>query len=116
MQGLALVAIATLVLPLLLDQVDAQTGKLERSVTMNVTNKKTGITQSKVWDLSAYTFETNVPIDVPNFQVRKIKQTFGTDSFSFTLQTKSFEGQWLHFTIEILGTPPVGRGLSVKFV
>lgn len=111
----AVVAITALLLPVILDHVDAQSGKYERSVTLKVTDTKTGAVHTKVWDLSAYTYEQKIPIDVPQFKVKKIKQIFGTDTFSFTLQNKVFEGKWLHFKVEVVGTPLVGKGLSVRF-
>jgi len=112
----AAIAIATLLLPAIIDQTDAQEGKYERSVMLKVTNTKTGDVQMKVWDLTAYTFEMNVSIDVPSYKLKKVNQIFGTNSFSFTQQNKVFEGEWIHFKVELIGTPLVGRGLSVQFI
>lgn len=66
--------------------------------------------------MTAYTFERKVPIEVPQFTVNKMHRIFGTDSFSFTWQNKVFEAEWLHFKVEVIGTPPVGRGLSIQFM
>lgn len=112
----AAIAISTLLLPLIIDHADSQQGNPERNVMLKVTNTKTDTVRTRVWDLSAYTFEQKVPIDVPDFKVKKIKHIFGSDSFSFTLQDRVFEGEWLHFEVELIGTPTVGKGLSVQFV
>lgn len=111
----AMIAIATLLLPLVLSA-EAQEGVQERSVMLKVTNTKTGTVHTRVWDLSAYTFEQKIPIDVPDFRANKIKRIYGTDSFSFTLQNDVFEEHWLHFKVELIGTPVVGKGLRVQFV
>jgi len=112
----AAIAITTLILPIILVQAYAQEGRIERSLTLKVTNTKTDTVQMRVWNLTAYTFEQNIPIDVPQFQVKKIKKIYGTDTFSFTLQNKVFEGEWLHFKVEVIGTPVVGKGLRVQFI
>lgn len=115
MKGLlALVAIAVLLLPLVY-QIDSNALTVERTVTLKVTNTKTGSVQTKVWDLTGYTFgERN--IDVSHASLTKIKRVYHSDSFAFTLQNKVFEGEWLHFKVELSGTSPVGKGLNIKFI
>ncbi len=98
------------------EEVYEETRKLGSSVTLKVTNTKTDTVTTRVWDLSAYTFEEDIPLDVPSFKLKKIQRIFGTDSFDFTLQNKVFETKWLHFEVELIGTPVVGKGLSVQFI
>lgn len=111
---LALVAITVLLLPLVY-QIDSHALTIERTVTLKVTNTKTGSVQTKVWDLTGYTFgERN--IDTSHALLTKIKRVYHSDSFAFTLQNKVFEGKWLHFKVELTGTPPVGKGMNIKFI
>ena len=111
---LALVAIAMLLLPVVY-QIDSHALTIERTVTLKVTNTKTGSVQTKVWDLTDYTFgERN--IDVSHASLSKIKRVYHSDSFAFTFQNKVFEGKWMHFTVELSGTPLVGKGLNIKFI
>lgn len=87
----------------------------ERTLTLNIMNTKTGIITTRMWNFTLYTFgERNV--DVSDTMLKKIESIFYTDSFSFTLQNKAFTGKWLHFDVELIGTPPVGSGMDVKFI
>ena len=109
------ILIGTLLLPVILDQGYAQEETPAKSLTLEVTNTKTGAVSTRVWDLSTYSFEQVVSVDVPEFRVSKIKQVFGTDTFSFALQNKVLEADWLHFEVKLSGTPTVGKGLKVQF-
>jgi len=114
---LAMIAIAALILPIVLaDQVHAQSGKQQQNVWLKVTNTKTGTVHVTEWPLAAYQFEKNIPIDVPDFKASKIKKIFGTDAFTFTFQKRIHEGSWLHFKVELGGTPSIGEVLSIRFV
>ena len=114
---LAIIAIAALILPIAIaHQVHAQSGKQEMKVWLKVTNTKTGTVRVTEWPLGAYQFEENIPIDVPDHKVSKIKKIFGTDAFTFTYDRKIHEATWLHFKVELGGTPAIGEVLSVKFV
>jgi hypothetical protein len=84
-------------------------------VIMKITSKKTGIIHTKTWDLTSWTFGER-PIDVSGNMLQKIRKIYHTDSFDFTLSDKVFRSEWLHFNIEMTGSPLVGKGLSVKFV
>lgn len=108
-------AIAILLLLLAL-RAEAQEGARELTVTLKVTNTKTGTVHTRAWDLDSYTFQDKIPINVPDFKVKKIKSIFGSNTFTFTLNNKAFEGHWLHFDVELSGTIVVGKGLSVRFV
>ena len=112
---IAVVALATLLLPLILTQANAQMITHERSVTLKVTNTKTNTVTTKVWKLTGYTFGER-PLDINDVTVSKIKRALHTDSFSFTLHNKVFEGKWLHFNVELIGTPLIGQGLKIKFL
>lgn len=112
---LAVVAAAALLLPLVLVQAHAQMMTHDLTVTLKVTNTKTGSVQTKVWKPKPYTFGDR-PIDVPDFTLKKIMKSFNTDNFAFTFTHKQFEGEWMHFKVEMVGTPLVGTGLSVKFM
>ena len=111
----AAILISTLLLPVILDQGYAQEETFEKSLTLEVTNTKTGAVKTRVWDLSTYSFEQVVSVDVPKFRVSKMKQAFGTDKFRFTLQNKVLEADWVHFEVKLTGTPTVGKGLRVQF-
>jgi hypothetical protein len=113
----AIIAIAALILPIILaEQAHAQSGKQQLQVWLKVTNTKTDTIHVTEWTLRAYQFEKNIPIDVPDFKVSKIKKIFGTDSLTFTFQKKVHQGNWLHFKVELGGTPSIGEVLSIKFV
>ncbi len=112
---ISVVAIATLLLPLILEHAYSEMQTNERSVTLKITNTKTGIVHTKDWKLTGYSFGKK-PIDVPDFTLKKIKNAFNTNSFSFTLHDEVFKGKWLHFNLELIGTPLVGQGLSIKFI
>ncbi len=113
---IALIAIVTLSLPLILNQAYSEVLQHERSVTLKITNTKTGIVKTTEWNIKDYTFQkTN--IDVSDFMVKKIKKIFGTDSFSFALNKKAVERKWLHFDLELTGKPIiVGKEWNMKFV
>lgn len=111
---LALIAIVTL-LPLIVHQAYSQQGTPERTITFKITNTKTGTVTTKVWSMTGHTFGERF-VDVPDFTANKIKRSFYTDSFSFTQQNHFFVGKWLHFDVEMIGTPLVGTGLTVKFI
>lgn len=115
MKGLiALVAITVLLLPIAY-QIDSHALTIERTVTLKVTNTNTGSVQTKVWNLTDYTFgERN--IDVSHVLLSKIKRVYHSDAFAFTFQNKVFEGEWMHFDVELIGTPLVGKGLNIKFI
>lgn len=87
----------------------------ERTITLKITNTKTNDVKTIVWKLTGYTFGER-PIDVDNIMLTKIKRIYNADSFSFTLNNKAFHGQWLHFNVELIGTPLVGKGLTIRFV
>lgn len=113
----AMVAIAVLILPVvLLDQTHAQSGRQQQQVWLKVTNTKTGAVHVTEWTLRAYQFEKNVSIDVPDFKVAKLTKVFGTDGFTFTFQKKNHVGSWLHFSVQLVGTPSIGKVLSIKFM
>jgi len=114
---LVTIAIAALILPVILaDQAHAQVGKQQEVVWLKVTNTKTGTVHITTWKVGSYQFEKNIPIDVPDHEVLKIKKIFGTEKFTFTFQKKTVEGIWLHFKLELGGTSNIGRNLSVTFV
>jgi hypothetical protein len=100
----------------MVNQAYSQEGKVDLSVTMKVTNMNTGTVKTKVWNLSAYTFEQKIPIEVSDFKLDKIMKIYGTDSFTFTLDNKEFGGKWLHFKVELIGTPLAGRILDIRFI
>jgi hypothetical protein len=113
---LTIVAFVALMLPVTLAiQADAQS-KADLKVWLKVVNTKTGTERVTEWKLGAYQFEENIPIDVPAFKVAKIKKIFDTDSFAFTFQDKVRKGSWLHFDVELSGTPVIGEVLTVRFV
>jgi len=112
---IAAVALAVLLLPFILNQANAQMITHERSVTLKVTNTKTNTITTKVWKLTGYTFGER-PLDISDITVSKIKRALHTDSFSFTLHNRSFDGKWLHYNVELIGTPLVGQGLKIKFL
>lgn len=113
---IATIAIATLLLPLILVHAYSDTGSVERGVMLKITNTKTGFVKTTVWNLKGYTFQ-QTPIKVSDSAVKKIKQIFGTDSFSFTLHNNVFQGKWLHFKVELVGkTILPGKGITIKFV
>ncbi len=112
----ATITIATLLLPSILVHAYSDTGSVERSVMLKVTNTKTGLVKTSVWNLKGYTFQ-HTPIKVSDSAVKKIKQIFGSDSFSFTLHNKAFQGKWLHFNVELVGNNILpGKRLTIKFV
>ena len=112
-----IIAIAALILPIVLaEQVYAQSGKQQQKVWFEVTNTKTGSIHVTEWTLRAYQFEKHTPIDLPDFKVSEIKKIFGTDAFTFTFQKKAHGGSWLHFKVELGGTPSIGEVLSIRFV
>lgn len=112
---LAILAIGALLLPIILNLAYAQMITHERTVTLKITDTRNGKVATKEWNLTGYTFgERN--IDVSNNMLNKIKKIYNTDSFSFTLQKKTFMGEWLHYKVELIGTPLVGKGLKVKFI
>jgi hypothetical protein len=114
---LTIIAIVALMLPIALAiQADAQSSKADLKVWLKVVNTKTGTERVTEWDLGAYQFEENIPIDVPAFKVAKIKKIFDSDSFAFTFQDKVRKGSWLHFDVELSGTPVIGEVLTIKFV
>ena len=114
---LAVLAIGALILPVALAaQANSQSEKTELKVWLKVTNTKTGTVHTAEWVLGAYQFENNIPIDVPDFKVAKMKKIFSTDAFTFTFQKKVHQGSWLHFEVELGGTPVIGEVLSIKFV
>lgn len=114
---LVMVVIAALILPVILaDQAHAQIGKQQEEVWLKVTNTKTGTVHVTTWKIGSYQFEQNIPINVPDHEVLKIKKIFGTEKFTFTLQKKTVEAGWLHFKVELGGTPNIGRILSIQFV
>lgn len=112
MKGMfAVLAITSLLLPIILNHAYAQSMTHERTVTLKITDTRNGNVAKKEWNLTGYTFgERN--IDVSNNMLNKIKRIYNTDSFSFTLQNKTFMGEWLHYKIELIGTPLVGKGLD----
>ncbi|GEM_PF-1415875 len=113
---LTIIAIVALMLPITLAiQADAQS-KADLKVWLKVVNTKTGTERVTEWDLGAYQFEENIPIDVPAFKVAKIKKIFDSDSFAFTFQDKVRKGSWLHFDVELTGTPVIGEVLTIRFV
>jgi hypothetical protein len=113
---LTIITIVALMLPIALTiQADAQS-KADLKVWLKVVNTKTGTERVTEWELGAYQFEENIPIDVPAFKVSKIKKIFDTDSFAFTFQDKVRKGSWLHFDVELSGTPVIGEVLTIKFV
>jgi len=110
-----IVAISILLLPLILNRADAQMITHERNLTLKVSNSKSDAFHTKVWKLTGYTFgERN--IDVSDILLSKIKRTYHTDTFTFTLNNKVFQEQWLHFKVELIGTPLVGKGMTVRFI
>ncbi len=111
-----MIAITVLILPFVHEQASAQVGKQEMMVLLKVTNTKTQTVHVTEWDLAAYQFEENIPVDVPDFRLSKLKRIFGTDSFTFTYQKKVIEANWIHFEVELSGTPSVGEVLSIRFV
>lgn len=114
---LTIIAIVALMLPIALAiQADAQSSKADLKVWLKVVNTKTGTERVTEWELGAYQFEENIPIDVPAFKVAKIMKIFDTDSFAFTFQDKVRKGSWLHFDVELSGTPVIGEVLTIKFV
>jgi len=114
---LTIIAIVALILPIALAvQADAQSSKADLKVWLKVVNTKTGAERVTEWKLGAYQFEENIPIDVPAFKVAKIKKIFDTDSFAFTFQDKVRKGSWLHFDVELSGTPVIGEVLTIRFV
>ena len=114
---LAIIAIVALILPIALAlQADAQSSKTDLKVWLKVVNTKTGTERVTEWKLGAYQFEENIPIDVPAFKVAKIKKIFDSDSFAFTFQDKIRKGSWLHFDVELSGTPVIGEVLTIRFV
>jgi phage major head subunit gpT-like protein len=113
--SIALIVAFALLSPLVLQQVNAQEGTVDRTVIMKITNKKTGIVHTKTWYLTSWTFGER-PIEVSDNMLRKIHNIYHTDSFDFTLNDKVFRSEWLHFGIEMTGSPLVGKGLSIKFV
>ena len=114
---LVMIAIGTLILPIVLaEQAHAQSGKEVLKVWLKVTNTKNDTVRVTEWKLGAYQFEKNIPIDLPDFKVSKIKKIFHTDLFTFTLQKKVVERSWLHFKVELGGTPVIGEVLSIRFV
>ncbi len=109
--------IATLLLPLILYHVYAQTESYERTVTLKITNTKTGVVHTRSWDLRGWVFEPNAPIELPGSEVKKMKKIFGADSFFFRMDHNVFEGKWLYFNVEIVGVPPlIGTSWSIQFV
>lgn len=112
----ALLAISVLFLQLGIHQSYAQEGSIDRSLTLQVTDTRTGIVRTQVWDLSAYTFEQVIVLDVPDYRVDKIDRIYGTDSLSFTLDRKVISGEWLSFEVDLIGTPIVGKRLRVQFI
>ena len=112
---IAVFAITVLLLPLALNA-EAQKGGHELSVTLKVTNTKTGEVRTKTWDMKSYTFTNKIPIDVPDYRLKKISRIFGTDTFAFTVQDPAYRGEWLHFKVELVGTVLIGKSLSVRFV
>jgi hypothetical protein len=113
---LAIIASIALILPIVLDQADAQSSKPKITIWLKVTNTKTQTIHVTEWTPGAYQFEENIPIDVPDFRLTKLKRIFGTDSFTFTFQKKASEANWFHFSVELGGTPSIGEVLSIKFV
>lgn len=114
MKVLALVSALTLLLPII-GYAYAQEGTIDRTVTMQITNTKTGSVKTKVWNITSWTFGDR-PIDVSDVLLKKIERIYNTKSFRFTLQNNFFEAEWLHFEVRIAGTPLVGTGLDIKFV
>ncbi len=112
---ISVIAITTLLLPLILEHAYSEMRTYEHSVTLKITNTKTGVVHTKDWKMTGYSFGKK-PIDVPDFTLKKIKNAFNASSFSFTLHNKVFEGKWLYFKLELIGTPLVGKGLTVKFI
>ncbi len=113
---LIMVVIAALILPVILaDQAHAQIGKQQEEVWLKVTNTKTGTVHMTTWKIGSYQFEQNIPIDVPDYKLFKIKKIFGSDKFTFTFQKKTVETSWLHFKVELGGTSNIGRNLTIKF-
>ncbi len=113
---IALIAIITLSLPPILNQAYSDVLQQERSVTLKITNTKTGIVKTTVWNIKDYTFQ-KATIDVSDLMVKKIKKIFGTESFSFGLNKKTVERNWLHFKVELMGKPMiVGKGWTIMFV
>jgi len=108
-------AITVLLLPLALNA-EAQKGGHELSVTLKVTNTKNGEIRTKVWDIKAHTFTNKIPIDVPDYTLKKIMRAYGTNTFVFNIQNPAYNGKWLHFKAEIEGTVLIGKNLSVRFV
>ncbi len=110
---IALIAIITLSLPLILNQAYSDILQQERSVTLKITNTKTGIVKTIEWNIKDYTFQ-KATIDVSDLMVKKI---FGTESFSFGLNKKTVERNWLPFKVELIGKPMiVGKEWTIMFV
>jgi hypothetical protein len=110
------ITITALFLPLILQQGYSDIGPYERTLTLKITNTKTGDVKTKVWNFKEWTFQ-EPSVDVSDFMVKKMKKVFNTETFSFSLSSKVYEGEWLHFKVELTETPILlGRGFTVKFV
>lgn len=116
MKVVAALTIASLLLiPLAFEAAYSQSGTFERSVTLKITDTRTGDVRTKVWTISTWTFGDR-PIDVTDILLDKIQTVYSTDSFKFTLENKVFKGKWLVFEVELIANPLVGKGLDIRFM
>jgi hypothetical protein len=112
----AITSIGALLLPLTFSNAFADIGPYERVLILEITNMKTGEVKTKAWNFKGWTF-LKPQIDVPDYTLKKIKRSFYTDTFSFSLSSESYEGQWMHFKLKMIQTPIlVGRGFTTQFV
>lgn len=113
---MAITSIGALLLPLTFSHAYADIGPYERVLILEITNMKTGEVKTKAWNFKGWTFQ-KPQIDVPDYTLKKIKSGFYTNTFSFSLSSESYEGQWMHFKLKMIQTPIlVGRGFTAQFV
>lgn len=118
MQSTRLAAIMAITLAIgsigIAQQVRAGLGKT--AVMMEITNMKTNTTKMVQWEVDRYQFEENFPVQVDDLKVRKIKQIFNTNEFTFTWQLDEYQKIWHHFEVKITAKAPPANPMKVTFV
>ncbi len=112
---LLIIALATMVGSMVLvQQASAEFG--ERKVWMTITNTRTDTVKTIEWTSDRFLFESSVTVDVHWLQLKKIKDVFGTNKFTFTWQSKMHEVEWHHFKVTINADTIAGSNLRITFI
>lgn len=98
----------------LAQQVNADFGT--HTIWMNIKNTKTDTVKTVEWTSERFLFEKNIPVDVDHLKVKKIKQIFGTNKFTFTWQMDNYEANWHQFQVSIGMKAQPGTTLRVTFI